>query len=85
VAAEQSARHIQQLRAAVRRRRQRQDRMVSGPRLSGEHVRHVQESERPRKSRRLVSHRSQAPPERYCRQRAGAPVLREQYVCPGYC
>lgn len=83
LAAEQNIGHIQQFRVAVRRGRQRQVRVVPRPRLFGEHVRYVQEGERPRKSRRLVPHRSQAPPERHRRQRAGPAVLRQQHVRHG--
>ena len=66
-----SARHFQLFRCSLRRRRARLRGLVLGPRVPGEHVRHVQEGQRPGEDRRLVPHRSQAPPERHQNQRPG--------------
>ena len=57
-----SARHFELVRAAVRRGRERPRGLVFGPRVSGDHVQHVQEGQRKRKDRRMVPYRTKIAP-----------------------
>lgn len=60
--------------SAVRRRGQGQGRVVPRPRVLGEHVRDVQEGERARKNRRLVSYGTETAQERHRHKRPNETV-----------